>query len=79
MISEKVYIFRDLIILLFLIFYLGWYSVSDFFKFGESLTLLDDKAKVYQRVCYEETENKIEDEVDILMSRDIFKYSLLNL
>ncbi|VVC87993.1 ankyrin repeat domain-containing protein 13C-B [Leptidea sinapis] len=38
---------------------------------GDSLTVLDNKAKVYQKVRYEETENEIEDEVDILMSSDI--------
>ncbi|GBP46360.1 Ankyrin repeat domain-containing protein 13C [Eumeta japonica] len=38
---------------------------------GESLTVLDNKTKVYQRVRYEETETEIEDEVDILMSSDI--------
>lgn len=38
---------------------------------GESLTVLDNKAKVYQHVRYEETETEIEDEVDILMSSDI--------
>lgn len=38
---------------------------------SESLTVLDNKAKVYQRVRYEETEQEIEDEVDILMSSDI--------
>lgn len=38
---------------------------------SESLTVLDNKAKVYQRVRYEETEHEIEDEVDILMSSDI--------
>lgn len=38
---------------------------------SESLTVLDNKVKVYQRVRYEETENEIEDEVDILMSSDI--------
>ncbi|XP_072935786.1 ankyrin repeat domain-containing protein 13C [Epargyreus clarus] len=38
---------------------------------SESLTVLDNRAKVYQRVRYEETENEIEDEVDILMSSDI--------
>ncbi|CAF4780679.1 unnamed protein product [Pieris macdunnoughi] len=38
---------------------------------SESLTVLDNKAKVYQKVRYEETENEIEDEVDILMSSDI--------
>lgn len=38
---------------------------------GEALTVLDNKGKVFQRVRYEETENEIEDEVDILMSSDI--------
>ncbi|CAG5043582.1 unnamed protein product [Parnassius apollo] len=38
---------------------------------SEALTVLDNKAKVYQRVRYEETENEIEDKVDILMSSDI--------
>ncbi|XP_023954986.1 ankyrin repeat domain-containing protein 13C [Bicyclus anynana] len=38
---------------------------------SESLTVIDNKVKVYQRVRYEETENEIEDEVDILMSSDI--------
>ncbi|XP_004924627.1 ankyrin repeat domain-containing protein 13C [Bombyx mori] len=37
----------------------------------ESLTVLDNKLKVYQKVRYEETETEIEDEVDILMSSDI--------
>lgn len=37
----------------------------------QSLTVLDNKAKVYQRVRYVETETEIEDEVDILMSSDI--------
>ncbi|XP_069694620.1 ankyrin repeat domain-containing protein 13C-A isoform X3 [Periplaneta americana] len=36
-----------------------------------SLTVLDNKAELYQRVRYEETEVEIEDEVDILMSSDI--------
>ncbi|XP_015117145.1 ankyrin repeat domain-containing protein 13C isoform X1 [Diachasma alloeum] len=40
-------------------------------KPGKSLTVLDNKAKIYQRVKYEETELEIEDEVDILMSSDI--------
>ncbi|KAL7291396.1 hypothetical protein TKK_0014989 [Trichogramma kaykai] len=40
-------------------------------KPGKSLTVLDNKAKLYQRVRYEETELEIEDEVDILMSSDI--------
>ncbi|KAI5642251.1 hypothetical protein NE865_05613 [Phthorimaea operculella] len=38
---------------------------------SEALTVLDNKAKVFQRVRYEETESEIEDEVDILMSSDI--------
>ncbi|CAG9107546.1 Ankyrin repeat domain-containing protein 13C [Plutella xylostella] len=38
---------------------------------SDSLTVLDNKAKVYQKVRYEETETEIEDEVDILMSSDI--------
>ncbi|XP_077294218.1 ankyrin repeat domain-containing protein 13C [Arctopsyche grandis] len=38
---------------------------------SKSLTVLDNKFKVYQRVRYEETELEIEDEVDILMSSDI--------
>ena len=37
----------------------------------ESLTVLDNDFKCYQRVRYEETELEIEDEVDILMSSDI--------
>ncbi|XP_023711289.1 ankyrin repeat domain-containing protein 13C isoform X1 [Cryptotermes secundus] len=36
-----------------------------------SLTVLDNKAELFQRVRYEETEVEIEDEVDILMSSDI--------
>lgn len=40
-------------------------------KPSKSLTVLDNKAKLYQRVRYEETENEIEDEIDILMSSDI--------
>ncbi|XP_034939862.1 ankyrin repeat domain-containing protein 13C isoform X2 [Chelonus insularis] len=36
-----------------------------------SLTVLDNKSKVFQRIRYVETENEIEDEVDILMSSDI--------
>ncbi|KAK6634926.1 Ankyrin repeat domain-containing protein 13C [Polyplax serrata] len=36
-----------------------------------SLTVLDNKANLYQRVKYEESEVEIEDEVDILMSSDI--------
>ncbi|XP_012266181.1 ankyrin repeat domain-containing protein 13C isoform X2 [Athalia rosae] len=40
-------------------------------KPSKSLTVLDNKAKVYQRVRYEETEEEIEDEVDVLMSSDI--------
>lgn len=37
----------------------------------ESLTVLDNEFQCYQRVRYEETDNEIEDEVDILMSSDI--------
>lgn len=37
----------------------------------ESLTVLDNEFNCYQRVRYEETDNEIEDEVDILMSSDI--------
>lgn len=37
----------------------------------ESLTVLDNEFRCYQRVRYEETDNEIEDEVDILMSSDI--------
>jgi len=40
-------------------------------KPSEALTVLDNKAYLYQRVRYEETEMEIEDEVDILMSSDI--------
>ncbi|XP_046750473.1 ankyrin repeat domain-containing protein 13C isoform X1 [Diprion similis] len=40
-------------------------------KPSKSLTVLDNKAKLYQRVRYEETDDEIEDEVDILMSSDI--------
>ncbi|XP_058795935.1 ankyrin repeat domain-containing protein 13C isoform X1 [Phymastichus coffea] len=40
-------------------------------KPSKSLTVLDNKAKLFQRVRYEETELEIEDEVDILMSSDI--------
>ncbi|CAH0549320.1 unnamed protein product [Brassicogethes aeneus] len=38
---------------------------------NESLTVLDNITKVYQRVKYEESEMEIEDEVDLLMSTDI--------
>lgn len=38
---------------------------------SEALTVLDNKALVYQKVRHEETEMEIEDEVDILMSSDI--------
>ncbi|KAG4071079.1 hypothetical protein HA402_002751 [Bradysia odoriphaga] len=37
----------------------------------ESLTVLDNEYQCYQRVRYEESEQEIEDEVDILMSSDI--------
>ncbi|KAJ8687231.1 hypothetical protein QAD02_023025 [Eretmocerus hayati] len=40
-------------------------------KPSKSLTVLDNKQKLFQRVRYEETEIEIEDEVDILMSSDI--------
>ncbi|XP_015585534.1 ankyrin repeat domain-containing protein 13C isoform X2 [Cephus cinctus] len=40
-------------------------------KPSKSLTVLDNKAKLYQRVKYEETELEIEDEIDIRMSSDI--------
>ncbi|XP_063229928.1 ankyrin repeat domain-containing protein 13C [Bacillus rossius redtenbacheri] len=40
-------------------------------KPNQSLIVLDNKAQLYQRVRYEETEMEIEDEVDILMSSDI--------
>lgn len=40
-------------------------------KPSKSLAVLDNKAKRYQRVGYEETELEIQDEVDILMSSDI--------
>ncbi|XP_005110838.1 ankyrin repeat domain-containing protein 13C isoform X2 [Aplysia californica] len=36
-----------------------------------SLTVLDNKAKVFQRVRYEDTDIELEEEVDILMSSDI--------
>ncbi|KAK9874289.1 hypothetical protein WA026_002641 [Henosepilachna vigintioctopunctata] len=38
---------------------------------NESLTVLDNILKVYQKVKYEENEMEIEDEVDLLMSTDI--------
>ncbi|KAL3271060.1 hypothetical protein HHI36_021560 [Cryptolaemus montrouzieri] len=38
---------------------------------NESLTVLDNIMKVYQKVKYEENEMEIEDEVDLLMSTDI--------
>lgn len=37
----------------------------------ESLTVLDNLYRIYQRVRHEETDTDIEDEVDILMSTDI--------
>lgn len=40
-------------------------------KPSESLVVLDNRSKLYQKVRYEETEMEIEDEVDILMSSDI--------
>lgn len=38
---------------------------------GESLTVIDNKSQVYQKVRYEDSELDIEDEVDVLMSNDI--------
>jgi hypothetical protein len=40
-------------------------------KPSQSLTVIDNKLKVYQSVRYEESEAEVEDEVDILMSSDI--------
>ena len=40
-------------------------------KPAQSLIVLDNKLKVFQKIRYEETEAEIEDEVDILMSSDI--------
>ncbi|XP_027231114.1 ankyrin repeat domain-containing protein 13C [Penaeus vannamei] len=40
-------------------------------KPSHSLTVLDNKLKVYQNIRHEETEAEMEDEVDILMSSDI--------
>lgn len=40
-------------------------------KPSQSLVVLDNKLKVYQKMRYEETEAELEDEVDILMSSDI--------
>ncbi|CAG9834225.1 unnamed protein product [Diabrotica balteata] len=40
-------------------------------KPNESLTVLDNVSKVYQKVRHEESELEIEDEVDLLMSTDI--------
>ncbi|KAK2183746.1 hypothetical protein NP493_297g02004 [Ridgeia piscesae] len=40
-------------------------------KPSNSLTVLDNKMKVYHRIRNQETETEIEDEVDILMSSDI--------
>ncbi|XP_022250697.1 ankyrin repeat domain-containing protein 13C-like isoform X2 [Limulus polyphemus] len=40
-------------------------------KPSQSLTVLDNEQKVYQKVRYEETEAEIEDEIDLLMSSDI--------
>ena len=38
---------------------------------AQSLVILDNKAKVFQRVKYEESDVDLEDEVDVLMSSDI--------
>ncbi|KFM57253.1 Ankyrin repeat domain-containing protein 13C, partial [Stegodyphus mimosarum] len=40
-------------------------------KPSQSLVVLDNKLKVFQKMRYEETEAEIEDEVDILMSSDV--------
>ncbi|XP_064605134.1 ankyrin repeat domain-containing protein 13C-A-like [Liolophura sinensis] len=40
-------------------------------KPSQSLTVLDNKLHVFQRIRYEESEAELEDEVDILMSSDI--------
>jgi len=40
-------------------------------KRQQSMFILDNKQQVFQQVRYEESENEIEDEVDILMSSDI--------
>ncbi|XP_050420947.1 ankyrin repeat domain-containing protein 13C [Adelges cooleyi] len=40
-------------------------------KPSQSLTVMDNKAGVYQKVRYLETEMEIEDEVDLMMSNDI--------
>jgi len=40
-------------------------------KPAQSLIVLDNKLRVFQKIRYEETEAEIEDEVDILMSSDI--------
>lgn len=40
-------------------------------KPSQSLIVVDNKLKVYQKVRYEESEAEVEDEVDILMSSDI--------
>lgn len=38
---------------------------------GDALTVMDNKLKVYQKVRYEETEQEIQEEIDILMRSDI--------
>lgn len=46
-------------------------KICNFDTFQDSLTVIDNEYKCYQKVRYEETELEIEDEVDILMSSDI--------
>ncbi|XP_053395470.1 ankyrin repeat domain-containing protein 13C-like [Mercenaria mercenaria] len=38
---------------------------------GDALTVMDNKLKVYQKVRHEETEQEIQEEIDILMRSDI--------
>lgn len=40
-------------------------------KPSQSLFVLDNKLKVFQKVRYEETEAEIEDDIDVLMSSDV--------
>ncbi|KAF6730253.1 Ankyrin repeat domain-containing protein 13C-A [Oryzias melastigma] len=43
---------------------------------SQSFVVLDNKAKVYQRVHHEESEMETEEEVDILMSSDVYSATL---
>lgn len=43
---------------------------------GHSLIVMDNRLKVYQKVKQDETENEVEDEVDVLMSSDIVSAQL---